>query len=84
MDVFKKPLDLPQDLLLIQDLIGVPDTRPPPPPPQIPKVEAHTESTDDDDISSSDSDVASEDEIEAELVGGQDKDNGSDQYVPKP
>jgi len=66
MDRFKVPLSIPQDLLLIQEYIGVP-----PPLPAPKKLE--TEVDEDDDISSSseeDSDVASEEEIAADLAAG--------------
>ena len=64
MNDFKLPQNFPQDLLLICDLIGVPtDSDAPPLSPRIPVV-VQT----DDDIDSSDSEIASEDEIEAELI----------------
>ncbi|KAJ7109895.1 Gar1/Naf1 RNA binding region-domain-containing protein [Mycena epipterygia] len=54
---FLVPSIVSQDLLLIQDIIGVPQTAPQRPPPKL-----------EDDIESSDSENASEDEIEADLV----------------
>jgi H/ACA ribonucleoprotein complex non-core subunit NAF1 len=57
MNDFKLPQTISQDLLLIRDLIGVP------PNPWIPTVVQK-----DDSIDSSDSEIASEDEIEAELI----------------
>ncbi|KAJ7492317.1 NAF1-domain-containing protein [Mycena latifolia] len=54
---FLVPNVVSQDLLLIQDLIGVPQTVPTRPPPKF-----------DDNIDSSDSENGSEDEIEADLV----------------
>ncbi|KIM47516.1 hypothetical protein M413DRAFT_6834 [Hebeloma cylindrosporum] len=69
---FKIPQSIPQDLLLIQEYIGVP----PPPPPAPKKLETDVDG--DDDISSSsdegegsdESDIASEEEIAADLIEG--------------
>ena len=69
MDGFKVPQNIPQDLLLIQEFIGVP-----PPPPPNPQQE--------DEIDSSDSETVSEDEIAADLIKGTDEDN-STQIVEK-
>ena len=69
MDRFKVPLSIPQDLLLIQEYIGVP-----PPIPAPKKLE--TKVDEDDDISSSseedseEGDIASEEEIAADLTAG--------------
>jgi H/ACA ribonucleoprotein complex non-core subunit NAF1 len=65
MDGFKIPSDLPQDLLLIQELVGhSPD------PQQSPHAETGPSLVDDDCIDCSDSgSIASEDEIAADLVG---------------
>ena len=68
MDGFKVPQNIPQDLLLIQEFIGVPN---PTPNPQ-----------QEDEIDSSDSETFSEDEIEADLVKGADEDK-STQIVEK-
>lgn len=69
MDGFKVPQTIPQDLLLIQEYIGVP-----PPLPAPKKLEREAD-IDDDDISSSDddseeSDIACEEEIAADLIAG--------------
>lgn len=70
MDGFKVPHSIPQDLLLIQEYIGVP------PPLTVPKkLETDADVDDDDDISSSnedseESDIASEEEIAADLAAG--------------
>jgi H/ACA ribonucleoprotein complex non-core subunit NAF1 len=69
MDGFKVPHSIPQDLLLIQEYIGVP------PPLSVPKKVETDADVDDDDISSSDedsgeSDIANEEEIAADLVAG--------------
>ena len=61
MDGFKVPQNIPQDLLLIQEFIGVPNP--------IPKPQQE------DDIDSSDSETVSEDEIAADLIKGTDDDN---------
>lgn len=60
MDGFKVPQNVPQDLLLIQEFIGVQN-----PPPQL-----------EDEIDSSDSGTVSEDEIAADLIAdATDEDN---------
>ena len=70
MDGFKVPQSIPQDLLLIQEYIGVP------PPLPIPEKLETDADVDDDDISSSsdedseESDIANEEEIAADLVVG--------------
>lgn len=51
---FLVPNSISQDLLLIRDIIGIPE-----PPEQLPL---------EDNIDSSDSEVASEDEVEADLI----------------
>jgi hypothetical protein len=61
MDGFKVPQNIPQDLLLIQEFIGVPN---PTPKPQ-----------QEDEIDSSDGETVSEDEIAADLIKGTDEDN---------
>ena len=61
MDGFKVPQNIPQDLLLIQEFIGVPNSTPKP--------------QQEDDIDSSDSETVSEDEIAADLIKGTDDDN---------
>lgn len=67
MNGFKLPQNTPQDLLLILNLIGVPSDVPPlTGSPQI--VKSAVVQTDDSDIASSDSEIASEDEIEADLI----------------
>lgn len=58
---FKVPSTIPQDLLLIQDLIGDP-------PPTA--VAEHRPDSSDDDIASTDGEVESEDEVEADLAPG--------------
>lgn len=68
MDGFKVPQNIPQDLLLIQEFIGLPI---PTPKPQ-----------QEDEIDSSDSETVSEDEIAADLIKGTDEDN-STQIVEK-
>jgi H/ACA ribonucleoprotein complex non-core subunit NAF1 len=71
MDGFKVPQSIPQDLLLIQEYIGVPSPLPVPK-----KLETDVDVDDDDDISSSDedseeeTDIASEEEIAADLIVG--------------
>ena len=77
MDVFKIPNDIPQDLLLIQDIVGVPVVEP---APSLQVSPANVSATNDDDSSGPDSNVPSEDEIHAELIV-QDEDNGGDQCV---
>lgn len=70
MDGFKVPHSIPQDLLLIQEYIGVP------PPLSVPEKVETDAGVNDDDISSSDedsseeSDIANEKEIAADLVTG--------------
>jgi len=69
MDGFKVPHSIPQDLLLIQEYIGVP------PPLIVPKQLETDADVDNDDISSSnedseESDIASEEEIAADLAAG--------------
>jgi H/ACA ribonucleoprotein complex non-core subunit NAF1 len=77
MSEFKLPNSIPQDLLLIQELVGAPE------PPKAPVVQAKDEdsSSDSDDISSSGSedDEDSEDEVAANLVvdGADDSDSAS-------
>lgn len=61
MDSFKVPLSLPQDLLLIQSLVGVNEA--------IPLQKRAPSVPIEDDIESSGSEPDSEDEIAAELVG---------------
>lgn len=61
MDSFKVPLSLPQDLLLIQSLVGATEA--------IPSQKKAPSVPIEDDIGSSGSEPDSEDEIEAELVG---------------
>ncbi|KAJ6502674.1 Gar1/Naf1 RNA binding region-domain-containing protein [Mycena vulgaris] len=61
---FLVPTVVSQDLLLIQDLIGVPQSAPQKPPPKF-----------EDNIDSSDSENASEDEIEADLVKVEEEDS---------
>ena len=63
MDGFKVPQNIPQDLLLIQEFIGVPN---PAPKPQ-----------QEDDIDSSDSETVSEDEIAADLIKETDEENST-------
>ncbi|KAF9015704.1 Gar1/Naf1 RNA binding region-domain-containing protein [Cyathus striatus] len=72
MASFKVPTTIPQDLLLISDIIGVPSISPSPQPPH-------------DDIDSSDSEAenASEDEIEAVLLPSN-QDNIVKQEVSEP
>ena len=60
MDGFKVPQNIPQDLLLIQEFIDVPN---PTPTPQ-----------QEDEIDSSDNETVSEDEIAADLMKGTDED----------
>lgn len=75
MDTFKVPQNIPQDLLLIHDIIGVlaPEL---PPPPSI-KSQKVVQLAEDDSIDSSDSEIASEDEIEADLIPVHDEDENS-------
>lgn len=68
MDGFKVPQNVPQDLLLIQEFIDVPN---PTPNPQ-----------QEDEIDSSGSETVSEDEIAADLIKGTDEDT-STQIVEK-
>ncbi|KAG9314103.1 Gar1/Naf1 RNA binding region-domain-containing protein [Chiua virens] len=61
---FKVPSNVPQDLLLIQDLIGAV-----PPPTVTPNLVPNSlDSSDDDSIASSDGEVESEAEVEADLA----------------
>ncbi|KAL0581051.1 hypothetical protein V5O48_000944 [Marasmius crinis-equi] len=83
MDHFKVPSDIPQDLLLIQSIVGVTE--------QLPKIITKTDnphqtsiatssdasSSSDDSIASSDSEVDSEDEIETELKVVDEKEGAS-------
>jgi H/ACA ribonucleoprotein complex non-core subunit NAF1 len=64
MNDFKLPQTIPQDLLLIRNLIGVPSDA----PPLNPRFPRAVRAADSDNIDSSDSEIASEDEIEAELI----------------
>ena len=68
MDGFKVPQNTPQDLLLIQEFIGVPNP--------IPKPQQE------DEIDSSDSETVSEDEIAPDLIKEKEDDN-STQVVEK-
>ena len=77
MDMFKTPSSIPQDLQLIQDIVGVPVVEP---GPSLQVSRADASATDDEDSSGPDSDIPSEDEIHAELVV-QDEDNKGDQCV---
>ncbi|KAG6817931.1 hypothetical protein H0H87_012399 [Tephrocybe sp. NHM501043] len=70
MDTFRVPQTIPQDLLLIHDLIGVV-----PPVSVIPAKSQTTVQPDDDCIDSSDSENGSEDEIEADLTAINDEDD---------
>ena len=70
MDEFKVPQNIPQDLLLIQEFIDVPNPTPNP------------QQDDDIDSSGSDSETVSEDEIAADLIKGTDEDN-STQVIEK-
>ncbi|KAJ2927500.1 hypothetical protein H1R20_g9597, partial [Candolleomyces eurysporus] len=79
MSEFKVPVSIPQDLLLIQELVGLPER------PRTPVVEAKDEdsSSDSEDISSSDSEdnsEDSEDEVAAKLV----VDGADDSDPPNP
>ena len=69
MNGFKVPQNIPQDLLLIQEFIGVPN---PTPEPQ-----------QEDDIDSSDSETVSEDEIAADLIKETDEENSTTQIAEK-
>jgi H/ACA ribonucleoprotein complex non-core subunit NAF1 len=68
MNAFKLPQSIPQDLLLICDLIGVSNDAPSLNHPSSTAVRT------DDSIDSSDSEIASEDEIEAVLIPVNDED----------
>jgi hypothetical protein len=73
MDVFKVPANLPQDLLLIQDLVGEPTV--PAPTTASARILSHkTEDDEDEDIHSSESEIDSEDEIAADLAKTEDVD----------
>lgn len=67
---FKVPSAIPQDLLLIQDLIGAIS-----PPPVNTKHVPDSLNSSDDSIASTDDEVESEDEVEADLVP-HDEDSG--------
>ncbi|KIJ66237.1 hypothetical protein HYDPIDRAFT_26605 [Hydnomerulius pinastri MD-312] len=60
---FKIPSSIPQDLLLIQDLVGTP-----PPRSVTPKCHEDPSDSSDDSIASTDNEVDSEDEVEADLL----------------
>ncbi|KAF5323539.1 hypothetical protein D9611_005585 [Ephemerocybe angulata] len=79
MSGFKIPDSIPQDLLLIQEMVGVPE------PPKPEPVQEMEEDLGDDDISSSDG-GDSEDEIEAKLVldTQEDSDPASDKPASEP
>ncbi|KAF6766731.1 Gar1/Naf1 RNA binding region-domain-containing protein [Ephemerocybe angulata] len=79
MSGFKIPDSIPQDLLLIQEMVGVPE------PPKPEPVQEMEEELGDDDISSSDG-GDSEDEIEAKLVldTQEDSDPASDKPASEP
>ncbi|KAG6910493.1 hypothetical protein DXG01_009912 [Tephrocybe rancida] len=68
MDAFRIPQTIPQDLLLIHDIIGVAPTA-----PAVPNKFQNTQAADDC-IDSSDSENGSEDEIEADLTTINDED----------
>lgn len=75
MDTFKVPQSIPQDLLLIQELIAAPQPsasgpQSPAELPQIPSLRKPEASQDNDDISSSGEDTDSEDEIATGLITG--------------
>lgn len=78
MDTFKVPQSIPQDLLLIQELIGAPEpsTSVPQPPAtlaqqaQISSPSKPEASQDNDDINSSGEDTDSEDEVATDLITG--------------
>jgi len=78
MDVFKMPSNIPQDLLLIQDIVGVPVVEH---APSLQVSRADVSAANDEDSSGPDSDIPSEDEIHTDLVIVQDEDNGGDQLV---
>ncbi|RXW22690.1 hypothetical protein EST38_g3166 [Candolleomyces aberdarensis] len=85
MSEFKVPVSIPQDLLLIQELVGLPER------PRTPVVEAKEEdsSSDSEDISSSgseDNSEDSEDEVAANLVvdGADDSDPQSPKSASEP
>lgn len=65
---FKVPSTVPQDLLLIQDLIGTI-------PPLTLSAKHVPDDSSDDSIASTDGEVESEDEVEADLAPG-DEDSG--------
>ncbi|KAF8971696.1 Gar1/Naf1 RNA binding region-domain-containing protein [Flammula alnicola] len=67
MDAFKVPQAIPQDLLLIQEIVGI--LKPQPQPSQF-SVPTETQANENDDISSSDEENDSEDEIAADLITG--------------
>ncbi|KAG5647738.1 hypothetical protein DXG03_008461 [Asterophora parasitica] len=79
MDAFKVPHNIPQDLLLIHDLIGVPT----PPPPSALRPQKIVEDASDDCIDSSDSEIASEDEIEADLTAINDDEDELPKSAPE-
>lgn len=62
MNGFKLPQDISQDLLLISDLIGVSSDV----PPLSPRISIEVQP--DDSVDSSDTEIASEDEIQADLI----------------
>jgi H/ACA ribonucleoprotein complex non-core subunit NAF1 len=68
MDRFKVPQSIPQDLLLIQEYIGV---LPPLPAPQKPEPAVDDEEDDINSSSEEESDNASEEEIAADLIAAE-------------
>lgn len=74
MDEFKVPQSIPQDLLLIHDIIGITKNTPVLTPSQKLVVSSTKDSID----SSDDDENASEDEIEADLIVAEDDE------APKP
>lgn len=87
MDHFKLPLNIPQDLLLIQEYVGLSpsvSSRPASDPPSpAPNVSSTAVSSQNEDISSSDDDddIASEEEVAADLIAGADPNTDDDHLV---
>lgn len=75
---FKVPSLIPQDLQLIQDIVGVP----PIPSHQSERLAANHKHDEDSILSSDEDDAASEKEVEADILGvPDDEDSGADMYA---
>lgn len=83
MDAFKVPSGIPQDLLLIQDLVA--ELQLPPPAPAKPPVEVDIASSSDGSDSSSDDDdeMDSEDEVMGLITGREGRSSSPERCIPR-